>query len=70
MKTYEFKSFEALYMSEAAGKYEILNIVNDNGWIESDLMTECKSWETAVLSALRCNQRRHRRTGRRRKNPV
>lgn len=48
MKTYEFKSFAAFHMAEVAGEYEALIVVNENGWVKSDLLTECKSWKTAV----------------------
>lgn len=48
MKVFEFNSFDEFDAAEVAGEYEALTIVKENGWINSDLMTECKSWKTAV----------------------
>lgn len=48
MKRYDFNSFEEFSESGTAGEYEVLTVVTENGWIKSDLLTECKSWKTAL----------------------
>lgn len=46
--THEFTSFEAFDASGTAGNYEDVTIIRENGKICADLMTECKSWKTAL----------------------
>lgn len=48
MKRYDFNSFEEFSEAEVAGEWEALTVVTENGWIKADLMTECKSWKTAL----------------------
>ena len=48
MKRYDFNSFEEFSESGTAGEYEALTVITENGWIKADLMTECKSWKTAL----------------------
>lgn len=48
MKRYDFNSFEEFSDAEVAGEWEALTVVTENGWIKADLMTECKSWKTAL----------------------
>ena len=48
MKRYDFNSFEEFSDAEVAGEWEALTVITENGWIKADLMTECKSWKTAL----------------------
>lgn len=48
MKRYDFNGFEEFSDAEVAGEWEALTVVTENGWIKADLMTECKSWKTAL----------------------
>lgn len=48
MKRYDFNSFEEFSDAGVAGEWEALTVVTENGWIKADLMTECKSWKTAL----------------------
>ena len=48
MKRYDFTSFEQFEQSGTAGEYEALTVIDENGWLKSDIMTECKSWKTAL----------------------
>lgn len=48
MKRNDFNSFEDFHNSGTAGNYEELTVVHENGWIKCDLLTECKSWKTAL----------------------
>lgn len=48
MKRYDFNSFDEFYDAEIAGEWEALTVVTENGWTKADLMTECKSWKTAL----------------------
>lgn len=48
MKRYDFNSFEEFSDAEVAGEWEALTVLAENGWIKADLMTECKSWKTAL----------------------
>ena len=48
MKVFEFNNFDELFAAEVTGKYEVLTIVKENGWINSDLTTKCKNWKTAI----------------------
>ena len=44
----DFDSFEAFEESGTAGNYEELTFITEKGWKKVDLLTECKSWKTAV----------------------
>lgn len=48
MKTRFFNSFAEFDMSGTAGNYEEVTVIRENGWIKCDLMTECKSYKTAL----------------------
>lgn len=48
MKRYDFNSFEEFSEAEVSNEWEALTVVTENGWIKADLMTECKSWKTAL----------------------
>lgn len=48
MKRYDFTSFEQFEESNTAGEYEALTVIDENGWLKSDIMTECKRWQTAL----------------------
>lgn len=48
MKRYDFNSFEEFSEAEVSTEWEALTVVTENGWIKADLMTECKSWKTAL----------------------
>lgn len=48
IKTYRFTTTDCEEYENMLGDYEKMMIVENNGWICSDLMTECKSWKTAV----------------------
>lgn len=48
MKRYDFNNFEEFSEAEVSGEWEALTVVAENGWINADLMTECKSWKTAL----------------------
>lgn len=48
MKRYDFTSFDQFHDSDVAGEYEALTVLDENGWLKSDLMTEGKSWKTAL----------------------
>lgn len=48
MKRYDFNSFEEFSEAEVSGEWEALTVVTESGWIKADLMTECKSWKTAL----------------------
>lgn len=43
-----FENFESFHDSDTAGEYERITIIRENGWINCDLMTECKSFKTAI----------------------
>ena len=43
-----YTSFDAFDVSETAGEYDRLTIINENGWLKTDLLTECKSPKTAI----------------------
>jgi hypothetical protein len=48
MKIRFFDSFAEFEMSGTAGNYEEVTVVRENGGIKCDLMTECKSYKTAL----------------------
>lgn len=48
MKIRFFDSFAEFEMSGTAGNYEEVTVIRENGWIKCDLMTECKSYKTAL----------------------
>lgn len=48
MKRYDFNSFDELSAAEVSGEWEALTVVTEGGWIKADLVTECKSWKTAL----------------------
>lgn len=48
MKRNDFNSFEEFENSGTAGNYEEVTVIRENGWIKCDLLTECKSWKTAL----------------------
>ena len=48
MKRYDFNSFDEFHAAEVSGEWEALTVVTEGGWINSDIMTECKSWKTAL----------------------
>lgn len=48
MKRYDFNNFDEFSAAEVSGERETLTVVTENGWIKADLMTECKSWKTAL----------------------
>lgn len=48
MKRYTFASFEEFEKSTACGQAEAVTAIFENGWIKCDVMTECKTWKTAV----------------------
>jgi len=48
MKRYDFTSFEQFEQNGTAGEFETLTVIDENGWLKSDIITECKSWKTAL----------------------
>lgn len=48
MKRYDFTSFADFEESGIAPEREAVTLIRENGWFKADLMTECKSWKTAV----------------------
>lgn len=48
MKTRLFRSFDEYHDAEVASNYEEADIITENGKISADLMTECKTWKTAL----------------------
>lgn len=48
MITRFFNSFDEFEKSGTAGNYEETTVIRENGWIKADVMTECKSWKTAL----------------------
>ncbi len=48
MKRYDFTSFEQFEQSDTVGKLETLTVIDENGWLKSDITTKCKSWKTAL----------------------
>ncbi len=48
MKRYDFESFDDFDESGVAGYREAVTVIHENGWIKADLVTECKSWKTAL----------------------
>lgn len=48
IKTTTFTSFTAFEESTVLGAWEHVAIITENGHISADLMTKCKSWETAL----------------------
>lgn len=48
MKRYDFESFDEFDESGVAGYREAVTVIHENGWIKADLVTECKSWKTAL----------------------
>lgn len=48
MTTRFFNSFDEFDESGTAGNYEEVTVIRENGWIKTDVMTECKSWKTAL----------------------
>jgi hypothetical protein len=49
MKVRHFESFEAYENEEVTkGEYEVVDIVKYNNKISADLLTECKTWKTAL----------------------
>lgn len=48
MKRYDFYSFDEFDQSGTAGEYEALTVLHKSGWIKCDIMTECKSYKTAL----------------------
>ena len=47
-KRNDFTSFEEFHLSGTAGNYEEVTVICENGWIKTDLLTECKSYKTAL----------------------
>lgn len=47
MKRFDFKSIEELD-DTIIGEREVLTVVTEKNWIMCDLVTECKSWKTAL----------------------
>ena len=43
-----FDSFEEFDLSGTAGNYEEVTVVRERGWVKCDLLTECKSYKTAL----------------------
>lgn len=48
MKIRFFDSFAEFDMSGTAGNYEEVTVIRENSWVKCDLMTECKSYKTAL----------------------
>ena len=48
IKVDNFDSFDSFDQSGTAGEWERVTVVRENGWVKADLLTECKSWKTAV----------------------
>lgn len=48
IKTTVYNSFEQFEQDNCAMDYEHMTVVNENGWIKADLLTECKNWKTAL----------------------
>ena len=48
MKRRDFNSFDEFHESGTAGNYEEVTVIHENGWVKSDLLTECKSWKTVL----------------------
>lgn len=48
IKVIEYRSMNEFEQDENSQGNERLTVVRENGWIKADLLTECKSWKTAV----------------------
>lgn len=48
MTRHDYNSFWEFSESCNAGKYEDVTVIREHGWIKTDLMTECKSYKTAI----------------------
>ena len=48
IKRYNYNSFEEFENDEAKTDREALSVIVENGWMKSDIVTECKSWKTAL----------------------
>lgn len=48
MKRYDFNSFDEFEESGISGEWEAVTVVHENGWVKCDLMTDCKSYKTAI----------------------
>lgn len=48
MTRHDYMSFEEFEESCTAGEWEDLTMLHENGWKKADLVTECKSWKTAL----------------------
>jgi hypothetical protein len=48
MKRYDFTSFEQFEQSGTAGEYEVVTVIDEYGWMKSDIITECRSWKIAL----------------------
>ena len=48
IKRRDYTSFDDFHESGTAGNWEELTFIRENGWKKADLLTECKSWKTAI----------------------
>lgn len=48
IKVDNYASFDEFSASGTAGNWNTITVIRENGWIKSDLMTECKSYKTAL----------------------
>lgn len=48
IKVDNYASFDEFSASGTTGNWNTITVIRENGWIKSDLMTECKSYKTAL----------------------
>lgn len=48
IKVDNYASFDEFSASGTAGNWNTITVIREDGWIKSDLMTECKSYKTAL----------------------
>jgi len=48
MKRNDFTSFDEFENSNTSGNMETVTVIKENEWFKVDLMTECKSYKTAL----------------------